>query len=175
MVLDREDVREVGADLERELELDRPHRRALHDERVLHRILADEALAANRELVAVERSGKGVAHEERGREVFDAPGGEQQRPLPVDGHVQGREEPGVFREQAFDVRVEVAQLVADAERRSFEDAELLGHDQLRIIRAPEACASALTTSSSTLTCRGRVTAKRTHSAMSSGVIASTPS
>ena len=45
----------------------------------------------------------------------------------------------------------------------------------RIIRAPDDCARALTTSSSTFTCGGRVTAKRTHSAMSSGLIASTPS
>src|SRR5207237_1805831 len=103
------------------------------------------------------------------------PGREQQGPLGVDRHVQGREEACVLCEQALHVRAEVAELVADAKRRAFENAELLGHGQLRIIRAPDACASALTTSSSTLTCRGRVTAKRTHSAMSSGVIASTPS
>ena len=74
------------------------------------------------------------------------------------------------------IAVKVAPLVADAEGRAFEDAQLLIHQlSLRSMRPPEDCASALTTSSSTLTCGGRVTAKRTHSAMSSGRIASTPS
>src|SRR5581483_8905223 len=44
----------------------------------------------------------------------------------------------------------------------------------RSTRAPEDWLRALTTISSTLTCHGRVSAKRMHSAMSSGRIASTP-
>ena len=46
---------------------------------------------------------------------------------------------------------------------------------MRMMRPPEDCARALTTSSSTFTCAGRVSAKTMHAAMSSGVIASTPS
>ena len=33
----------------------------------------------------------------------------------------------VLREEPFDVCMEIAEIVADAERRPFEDAELLGH------------------------------------------------
>ena len=65
---------------------------------------------------------------------------------------------------------DVAELVADAEGRALEDRER--HDAAslpRMMRAPLDCASALTTISSTFTCGGRVTAKRTQSAMSSGV------
>ena len=48
-------------------------------------------------------------------------------------------------------------------------------DVERRMRPPLDCASALTTSSSTFTCGGRVSANTMQSAMSSGCIASTPS
>src|SRR5689334_1067041 len=82
----------------------------------------------------------------------------------------------VLGEQPFHVAVQVSELVADAEGRAFEDAELLIHQlSVRSMRPPDDCASALTTSSSTFTRAGRVTTQTTHSAMSCGCIASTPS
>ncbi len=63
---------------------------------------------------------------------------------------------------------DVAAVVADAERRSLEDREHLASSSRRTIRPPLDWARALITISSTLTCSGRVTAKRTQSATSSG-------
>ena len=70
--LDREDVREVGLDLELELELLALHALVLGDDYVLHR-LADEPLAENRDDVLLEPARERVAEEERGREVLDLP------------------------------------------------------------------------------------------------------
>ena len=175
VVLDRKDVREVRGDLELEIELDRLHALVLDGERVLHPF-TDEALAPDREHVLLETTCERVAHEERGGEVLDLVRREQQRALAVDGEPEAREEPRVLGEEALALVVEVTDLVADAERRAFEDSQLSGHQvSLRTMRPPEDCARALTTISSTLTCGGRVTANRMQSAMSSAFGASTPS
>jgi hypothetical protein len=50
VVLDREDVREVRANVERQIERHGVHRLVLEDEAVLHR-LSDEPLADDRDLV----------------------------------------------------------------------------------------------------------------------------
>ena len=174
VVLDGEDVREVARDLELEVELDRLHALVLDRERVLHPV-ADEAFAPNRERVVVEISDHRIPHEERGREVLDLVRREKQGPLAVDCQTKPRQEARVFGEETFTLCLEVAELVADAEGRALEYSELARHQvSLRSIRPPEDCASAFTTSSSTFTCGGRVIAKTTHSAMSSGLIASTP-
>src|SRR5262249_32717146 len=174
-VLHCEDVREVGADVELDVELDALHALVLDRERVLHAV-ADEALAPDREDVGRQAVRQRVAHEERGREVLDLVRGQQQRSLPVDRQLEHREEARVRREQAFDVPVQVAQPVANAEGRAFEDSELAAHQlSVRSMRPPDDCARALTTSSSTFTRSGRVTTNTMHSAMSSGFIASTPS
>ena len=174
VVLHGEDVREVRRDLELEVELDGLHPLVLHGERVLHPV-ADEALTPDRQHVLLQAAREWVAHEERGREVLDLVRGEQERTQAVDREPEARQETGVLGEETFALVVEVADLVTDTEGRAFEDSQLSGHQlSLRSIRPPEDCASALTTSSSTLTCAGRVTAKRTQSAMSSGCMASTP-
>src|SRR5437588_12330450 len=174
VILDGEDIREIVRDLELEVELHRLHALVLHGERVLH-ALADEPLTSNREGVVVEPAGQGVSHEERGGEVLDLVGGEQQRTLAVDRQPKAREEPSGLGEETLTFCVEVAELVADAEGGALEYSQLARHQlSARSIRPPEDCARALTTSSSTLTCGGRVTANRMHSAMSSGFIASTP-
>ncbi len=63
---------------------------------------------------------------------------------------------------------------AGEHRRDARDDDDPPAHSSRRIRPPEDCARALTTISSTFTCHGRVSAKRMHSAMSSGCIASTP-
>jgi uncharacterized membrane protein len=150
-VLDGEDVREVRADVELEVELDAFHALVLHDEGVLHAV-ADETLPPDRQHVGSKSAGQRIAHEERRREVLDLVGRQEQRPLPVDGQLQRREKPGVLGEETFDVAVEVAEQVANAEGRAFENAEFAAHQLSdRSMRPPEDCASALTTNSSTLT------------------------
>ena len=59
MLLDGEDVGEVGAELQRELERDRLERLVLDRDVVLHP-LADEAGARDRELVLVEPLASGL-------------------------------------------------------------------------------------------------------------------
>src|SRR5262249_39036318 len=114
-----------------------------------------------------------VAEVERRREVLDLAGGEQQRPLAVDGHPEQRQETGVLGEQPGRGAVDVADLVADAERRALEDRER-HYSSRRTNRAPLDCRSALTTISSMFTCSGRVTANRMQSAMSDAVSGSIP-
>ena len=65
VVLDREDVREVVAELERELERDRAHRVVVHDQFVLH-ALADEAVPGDRDGVLRQLTGDRVPQEEGG-------------------------------------------------------------------------------------------------------------
>ena len=173
VILHGEDVREVGAELDPQVELDRFHALVHDRDRVLHPV-PDEPLPADRQRVLRQTFRQRVPHEERRGEVLDPVGREQQRTLAVHGQLQHRQEPRVLGVQAFHVAPEIAELVADAEGRAFEDAQAIRH-QLRRMRPPDDCASALTTSSSTLTCGGRVTAKSTHSAMSCGRIAPTPS
>ena len=175
VVLHGKDVRKVRGDLELDIELDRFHALVLDRERILHPF-TDEALTPDREHVLVETTRKRVAHEERSREVFDLAGREQQRAFAVDREPEARKEARVFGEETLAFVVKVADLVADTEGRAFQDSQLSGHQvSLRTMRPPEDCARALTTSSSTLTCGGRVTANRMQSAISWGVIASTPS
>ena len=70
VVLDREDVREVGLELERELEGERFHALVLDDDHVLHP-LADEAVPGDRDRVLGQAACDRVAQVERGREVVD--------------------------------------------------------------------------------------------------------
>src|SRR2546428_2267354 len=94
----------------------------------------------------------------------------------VDRQLEAGEKPRVHGEETLALVVEVTDLVADAERGAFEYSQLSCHQiPLRTMRPPEDCARALTTSSSTFTCAGRVTANRMQSAMSSAFGASTPS
>ena len=68
--LDREDVREVVAELEREVELDAALGVVRDDEVLLHPV-ADEALAGDRDLVVLEVADDRVPQEEGGRVVLD--------------------------------------------------------------------------------------------------------
>ena len=124
VLLDREDVREVGPELERELEGDRLDRVVLDDHVVLHAV-ADEAVPDDRERVLRQAAGERVAQEERRREVLDLSRREHQRRRPVDGQAEPREEARVVGEQPVRVARDVAPLVADAEGRAFEDRQ--GH------------------------------------------------
>jgi hypothetical protein len=171
-VLDGEQVGEVGADLHPHEKRDALGRLVLHDDAVLKPV-ADEALARDEQRVLRQRLRGAVPKVERGREVLDLPGREQERALAVDRQTQLREEADVLGEEpARLLDADVAEVVADAEGRAFEDRER--HSLLRRMRPPEDCASALTTSSSTFTCGGRVSAKTMQSAISDGAIASTP-
>ena len=124
VLLDGEDVREVGADLERELELD-GMLRVVHDDDVLLHAVADEAVAPDREHVLLEPAGDGVPEEEGGRVVLDLVRRELERPLAVDREDPAREKARVVREEAHHRVDDVSALVRDAERRAFQDRE--GH------------------------------------------------
>ena len=94
----------------------------MHDH-VLHR-LADEALAQDRDDVLLEPAGERVPQEERGREVLDLAGGEQQRPRVVQSQPQRRKEARVLAVETVRASVDVADVVADAEGRALEDRQL---------------------------------------------------
>src|SRR5205809_3550398 len=86
---------------------------------------------------------------ERRREVLDLPRRQQQRPLAVDRQHEPREEARVVGEEAARLAGHVAAVVADAERRAFEDGD---HALApRRMLPPEVCASASTTISSMFT------------------------
>ena len=173
VLLDRDDVREVGADLELELERERLGALVAQDQVILHP-LADEALAGDRERVLREARDDRVTQVEGGGEVLDLPRGEQERSDPVDAELEPGEKARVLGEEPARLPVEVADLVAHAEGRPLEDRQ--AHRSVsRTTRAPLDCASALTTISSMFTCSGRVKANRTQSATSSGVTGSMPS
>ena len=121
VVLDGEDVREVGAEAERELERDRLHGVVLDAEVILHSH-ADEALARDREHVRRQLRAR-VAQVERGREVLDPVGREQERPLAVDRELEDGEEADVLGEEPARRPAEVSAGVADAECRSLEDRQ----------------------------------------------------
>ena len=173
VLLDREDVGKVAAELELQLEGRRRERLVLDREVVLHSH-ADEPVARDRELILLEPARERVPHVEGGGEVLDLVRREQERALAVDPKPHAGEEARVLGEEAGGRPVDVADLVADAERGAFEDGERHGYSS-RWIRTALDCASALITISSMLTRLGRVTAKRTHSAMSSAASGSTPS
>src|SRR5207248_2489819 len=170
--LDRHDVREVAAHLEPQMEGELLHALVLHDDVVLHP-LADEALALDREDVLRQPARERVPEEERGGEVLHPAGREQQRARAAQRQLQVREEAHVVGEQPARLAREVADLVADAEGRAFEDAEFAVHSALTT-RAPDDWAIALMTISSMLTCGGRVSANMTQSATSSAVMGSIP-
>ena len=171
MFLDCEDVSEVAAELERELERDVLLALVLNAEVVLH-ALPDEPVPPDRDGVLEELAGGRIAEEVGSGVVLGLSRREEKRALAVDRQLEVGQEARVVGVEAARREREVAVLVADAEIRPFEDR--YGH-QSRMILVAVDCASALTTSSSTFTCFGRVTAKSTHSAMSAGVSASTPS
>ena len=84
--------------------------------------VADEALARDREHVGREL-GPRVAQVERGREVLDLVGREQQRRLAVDRQLEDGQEADVLGEEPARRPAEVAAVVADAERRALEDGQ----------------------------------------------------
>ena len=169
VLLDRDDVGEIGADVERELEAKRRRSLVPDDEVVLHAV-ADEALAGDRERVLHEPVRDGVAEVEGGREVLDRARGEQQRPGPVDAELEPGEEARVLGEEA----AASGRRGRRSRRRCRtstprESSSPTGRrHSSRRMRAPLDCASAVTTISSTFTFAGRVNAKSTHSATSSG-------
>ena len=114
--------REVGLELEPELERDRIHALVFEHDDVLHP-LADEPLARDRHLVLPQAADERIAEVERGREVLDLARGERQGRRAVHRELQPREETGVLREEAARLLADVADLVADAEGRAFEDGE----------------------------------------------------
>ena len=122
VLLDGEDVREVGADLERELELD-GMRCVVHDDDVLLHAVADEAVAPDREHVLLEAACDRVPEIEGGRVVLDLVGRELERPLAVDREDPAREKARVVREEAHHRVGDVSALVRDAERRAFQNRE----------------------------------------------------
>ena len=162
VLLDRQDVGEVRRCLEPELERDRAHRLVLDHDLVLHP-LADEPLALDREAVLREAAGERVAQEEGGREVLDLAGGEQERPRAVHRQLEPGEEARVVGEEAVRLTVEIADLVADAEGRSFEDREL-GHQPARTRPAARARANALITISSARAAKPRSLTRRLRAA-----------
>ena len=121
--LDRENVREVGLELELELERLSLHALVLRDDHVLHR-LAHEPLSEDRDDVLLEPAGERVPEEERGREILDLAGGKEQRPRPVQLQPQYGEAARVFAVEAVRAAVDVADVVADAEGRALEDRQL---------------------------------------------------
>jgi hypothetical protein len=143
VVLHLEDVREVAAEVQRQLELHRVHALVLDHDVVLH-ALPDEPVAADRDHVVLE-AGRWVPQVEAGREVLDLLRREQQGTLAVDREAQTRQEARVRREEAVRRRDEIAELVADAERRAVENRERhawpilrrrAGFAPLRTVRAP---------------------------------------
>jgi hypothetical protein len=120
--LDREDVREVGLELEPERERHVMRRLVGHHEMVLHP-LADEALAADQERILREPRLDRVPKVKRSREVVDLPRAEQQRPHPVHRESEPGEMPRVVGVEAGRLLDDVPPLVADAERRTLENRQ----------------------------------------------------
>ena len=122
--------------------------------------------------VLPQPAGERVAQVERRREVLDLAGREQQRRAPLIVSAQPREEARVLAEEAVRRgRSMSPTLVADAERRAFEDRERQ-HGYARAIdaRHPLDWCERLDDDLVDVHVRaGRVSAKRTQSAMSSGV------
>ena len=121
--LDREDVREVGADVDGQLELDRPIGVVDEDHVLLHPV-TDETPPRDRDLVGTQAADGGIPQEPDRREVLDLPLGEQERPCAVDGQRQAGEEARVRVEEAGRRLPEVAELVRHAEGRALENRDL---------------------------------------------------
>ena len=96
VLLDGQDVGEVGLELDGELDR---HRVAgqVGDDHVLLQVVGDEALAAEQDLVRQQPSRRRVAQEEGRREVLDLAGRERQRAHAVDRREQPREKSRVVR------------------------------------------------------------------------------
>ena len=124
VLLDGQDVCEVRAQLEGDVERERLHALVLDNDQVLH-ALADEPVPRDRDGVVRQPPNRRVAEVERRGEVLDDSGREQQRLRAVHGQAEQREEARVVGEEALRLAVDVAALVADAERRAFEDR--VGH------------------------------------------------
>ncbi len=122
-LLDRQDVGEVRLEDDAETEVDRLHALVPDEQRVRHPGRADEPAPVDGHDVLTEARRHVVPEEERRREVLDAAGREKERPLPVDDELEARQVTRVLREQAPGAVADVAPLVADAERRAFEDRQ----------------------------------------------------
>jgi len=120
--LDRDDVSEVRSDLESQRELEALHALVPHRDPLLHP-RAHESLARDRERIARDLPVSGIAKVEPRPEVLDPAGREQKRACATDVQDEPREEARVVREEPARVGGNVAALVADAERRSFENRE----------------------------------------------------
>ena len=122
VLLDADDVREVGAELDLHREGDRSPGLVAEDQVVLEP-MADEPVPRDREDVLSEPTDERVARVEGGGEVLHLARGEKQRTVPVHRHGERREESRVVRVEAAGPVAQVAELVADAERRPLEDRE----------------------------------------------------
>ena len=176
VLLDADDVREVGPEVQLDGERERGAR-LVADDHVILEAVADEPVSCDREGVLLEPARERVAGVEGGREVLDPARREQERTCAVDRERERREKARVVRVEPTQPAADVAELVTDAEGRALEDGQrhAAATRSLRTTRAPLDWASALITISSRFTCSGRVRAKRTHSATSSGVTGSSPS
>jgi hypothetical protein len=88
VALHREDVREVGAELDLDREGDRDHALVPEDDALGQSGAADEPLARDGDGVRLEVLGRGVAGVVRGVEVLDRSRGEEERRRPVDQQPQ---------------------------------------------------------------------------------------
>ena len=122
VVLHRDDVREVGGDVERDLEVELLHALVADAHALLHPG-ADEALAGDGDGIARQRRRWSVAKVESRLEVLDPAGGEEQRARLADAQDEPREEPRVVGEEPARRGADVAALVADAEGGALEDRE----------------------------------------------------
>ena len=123
--LDRDDVREVGAELDPDPDRELLRRDVRECNVILHAV-ADEALTLDRHGVERKILRQRIPQEERGGVVLDRARGEQKRPPAVERQLQPREEARVVHEEPVSLLTHVAQLVADAEGRPFENG-LFGH------------------------------------------------
>ncbi len=122
VLLDADDVREVRLEVQLEGEEEGGARHVAHDDVVLQP-LAHEAMARDREDVLLERSDGRVARVEGCREVLDRARGEQKRPTALHRERERRQKARVVRVEAVDASRDVAEVVADAEGRAFEDRQ----------------------------------------------------
>ena len=174
VVLDRDDVREVGLSLDRHVDLE-PLRALVAKRDPLLQPGSHEALARDRDRVARKSRRGAVAEVERRPEVL--------HPSPRRGEAARcrRREARGARETACRARRSRSSARRCRRGRPRCRTSILRGSSAsisssrRTIRAPLDCWSALITISSTFTCNGRVSANRMQSATSSGVMGSTPS
>jgi hypothetical protein len=113
-LLAREDVREVGAEREPEVELDDALSVVPYDDALLE-AADDDACARDRDLVGGEPARHRIPEHERHRVVLGAAGREEPRRRPVHGQLEAGKEAGVLGEQPQAGGVDVAAVVGDAE------------------------------------------------------------